>query len=369
MPNLASRTYHALKKKRLTEELEQWLDFQSAQQGAEALQPLEATRVLGERFNISHGTVFRLFCRMEKKGRVWRHPNGRFYPALAGRVLGKPKPIAIMLRKMASWSTLSREVMEGFTEQCAAHERPLLLFHNRELLMQGSPDSQPDIASAAKQKELLCDFFLLYGETIAGVLFDELWSEEVIRKNLPKKIPAVSFYRSCEVPGLGNVTADFRTGVLLAMSHLMARGYDEILFVEPFPGYTPTANFLQAAEETYREIVKRSLPKDRRVQLFNPTSRKAFLERLAIGKTRYGIICPEDNLSRHLVQEMRAARIPVGKRHGLVSIMGTSAITEKQITCVRYDFRAMGRAAADMLCLQRLEKQIVAPILEVGGST
>ncbi len=349
--------------------MEQWLNRQSRRQGPEALQPLEATRTLGERFEVSHGTVFRLFCRMEKDGRVWRHPNGRFYPSVAGRVLGKPQPVGVMLRKMATWSALSREVMEGFTEQCAKHDRPILLFHNKELLVQGTADSQPGIASLPQQKELLRDFFLLHGDAIGGVLFDELWSEEAIRKMLPKKLPAVTFYRPSEISGVGNVAADFRAGARLAINHLIAGGYDEIVLIEPFPDYAPAHGFLTAAQESYRKITGRRLAPEGQIPLFDPASQEAFLHRAATSRVRIGIICPEDNLCQHLAGKLTAAGVTLGRDHGLLSVMGTSALTGKGITCVRYDFRKMGAMAADMLCGQKADQLLVTPSLKVGNTT
>ncbi len=352
-----------------TKLLEDWLDIQASAQDAKALKPLAATRVLGERFGVSHGTVFRVLNRMEKAGRVWRHPNGRFYPALAGKVLGRAKPLAVMLRRMLSWSSLCREVMEGFTDECGERERPILWFHNKNLVTQESADGAVQVASSSVQRKLLKEFFLLHGETIGGVLFDEFWRDDAIRGVFPTDLPSANFFRSSELPGLGSVAGDFKNGALLAMSHLLACGYERIFLLDPFPGYAPAELFLKAGREVYHEIAGRELPPDQEVPLHDPVRRKAFLRKLATGQVRAGLICPEDNLSLGLARELRAAGIALGQRHGLVSVMGTSVMNSGDVTCVSYDFREMGRSAAAMLCEGRPESIVFPPTLKVGAST
>lgn len=358
-----------MSKRPLTHSLEKWLDGQVLRQDAGALKPLPATRALGEKFGISHGTVFRLLARLEKEGKVWRHANGRIYPALAGKVLGRAKPLAVMLRRMLAWSSLCREVMEGFTDECGERDRPILLFHNRNLMVQEMADSGLKVASNRSQKEMLREFVLLHGDSVGGVLFDEVWRDESIREALPPEVAAVSFSRASVLPQVGSVAADFKAGALLAMSHLLASGYEKILLVDPLPDYEPARRFLKLAAEVHREISGRELPGSRIVELHSADQRREFLRKLAGSKTRTGLICPEDNLSLSLAREMRAAAIPLGRLHGLVSVMGTSAIAAGDISCVRYDYRAMGHAAAAMLCEGRTESRLFAPVLDVGSST
>ena len=352
-----------------TQLLEDWLATQASGQDAQALKPFPATRTLGEKFGVSHGTVFRVLSRMEEAGRVWRHPNGRFYPALAAKVLGRAKPLAVMLRRMLSWSSLCREVMEGFTDECGERERPILWFHNKSLVTQAAPDAAVEVASSSAQRKLLKEFFLLHGDTISGVLFDEIWRDEAIRGVTPADLPAANFFRPSSLPGFGSVTADFKNGALLAMGHLMACGYERIYLLDPLPSYEPAEIFLKSAREVYREISGRELPADQEISIYEPARRKALVRKLATSTTRSALICPEDNQSLGLARDLRTAGVALGQRHGLVSVMGTSAISTSDLTCVSYDFRAMGHAAAAQLCTGTPTTTLFAPTLKVGSTT
>lgn len=358
-----------MKKKRPTEVLEEWLREKSVLKNAKALEPLPATRVLGEKFGVSHGTAFRLLCALEREGLIWRHDNGRFYPALAGKVLGRPKPLAVMLRRMASWSSLCREVMEGFTDECGELERPVLLFHNKDLLVQDTPSSGLRITSSQAQKDFLRDFFLLQGDSIGGVLFDEVWRDEALRDFVTVGVPLVSFYRPGVSPRLGGVGADFAAGALLAMSHLLASGYEKIFLLNPWPNYESARLFLSAARNVYREIAGREFPASQEVELHDSVQYKAFLRKLVSSRHRFGLICPEDNISCHLAQDLESRGVALGKRHGLVSVMGTFVAKTAGLTCVRYDYHGMGRRAARMLCEGKPESVLLEPELCVGLST
>lgn len=356
----------AVRKKKPTEQLGEWLDEQAALYNADALKPLPPTRTLGTKFGISHGTVFRVLCAMESAGKVWRHENGRFYPALAKRILGRPKPLAVMLRRMASWSSLGREVMEGFTDECGEHNRPILLFHNKDLLVQTTSHGLVRMASVARQRELLHDFILLHGETIGGVLFDEIWRDEALMAELPAELPAVNFYRP---GGIRGAHANYHAGALLAISHLLASGCDRIFLLDPLPGYEPAQLFRAAARQVYQEISGKPFPADQEVALYDRTQSASLMRKLSSGQRRCGLICPEDNVSTHLVSQLRAKGIVLGRQHGLVSVMGTSVAEAANLTRVRYDYTQMGRVAAQMLFGNKPESVVLEPVLHVGSTT
>lgn len=351
-----------------TQSLEKWLQTQVQRQDAEALKPLPSTRALGERFGVSHGTVFRLLSRMEGDGHVWRHANGRFYPALAGKVLGRGKPLAVILRRMQTWSSLCREVLEGFTDECSDRDRPILWFHNRHLVKQESAESGVVLASIRAQKTMLQEFRLHHGDSVGGILLDEVWKDEAIRGVFPPEIPLASFSRLSSIPNIGAVVADFKAGALLAISHLLANGFDKIYLIDPLPGYEPSANFISEARTVFHEIAGRDLPQTHVTELHTASQRTELVRMLSLTKSRVGLICPEDNVALALAGQLRESGL-LGVRHGLVSVMGTSILPSKDITCVKYDFREMGRQAAEMLDMGAVGIRRLPPTLEVGKST
>lgn len=347
--------------------LEKWLAARAAVVGVQALSPLPTTRALGEKFGTSHSTAFRRLCQMESAGLVWRHPNGRFYPAAARRILGLSKPLAVALRRMKTWSSLCREVMEGFTEECGAREQSVLLVPCKPLVDEEAPGGAVRIASAEKQREMLEDLLLLHGKSIRGVLLDEVWTDAGLADALPSGLPAAVFYRPTRLAHLGNVGGDFRAGALLALGHLLACRYDQILLVNPLPHYEPATAFLRCAREVYAELTGKPFPRDNETALQRPAEKIALLKRLSTGRERCGLICPEDNNAQELAETMRRHGQPPGRRHGLLAVMGTRAAGT--LTAVRYDFQAMGRRAAQMLCEGPITHQAMKPVLVQGETT
>lgn len=357
-----------MKSQKPARQLEEWLTAQATGE-VRTLSPLPTTRALGEKFRTSHGTAFRILRRLEQQGLVWRHANGRFYPAWARRALERPKPLAVLLRRMTSWSVLCREVMEGFTDECGARDRSLLLVHNGDLVAEKGAGDAISVAPLRRQEEMLRDFLLLHGDSCGGVLFDELWSDRAIRRILPPSLPAVVFHRPAEGETVGSVAADFRAGARLALGHLLACGYQTLYLIEPFADYLTNGLFLQAARGVFRELSGRDFPASRQIAWHAAASRTGFLKKLGSAKTRCGLICPEDNTSLQIAETLRRAGMPAGPRHGLVSVMGTSVLPAGDLTCVRYDFRLMGHLAGQMLSDGRLEAVRLAPRLDPGWST
>ncbi len=333
-----------------THRLEAWLAARAGREDAEALHPFPATRALGEQFGISHATAFRLLCRMEGEGRVWRHPNGRFYPAVAGRVLGQPPPLAVLLRQMETWSLLCREVMEGFTDACGTAERPVLLCHSRALLSQEGRNSPLSLATPEEQRAWLGDFVLRHGGQVGGVLVDELLDDEALATTLPPGLPHVVFHRKSRAAG--NVAADFRAGARLGLAHLRERGYERLLLVDSIPEYNAAQQGLAAVrtQEPGLEV----LPNEE-ATLFSLLHRRA---------PRTAFIFPEDNSALGFAEAMRRGGLEPGRRHGVLSLMGTRA--SSPLSAVSYDFRTMGRQAAQMLLRNHCRRMTLPPVLRVG---
>jgi DNA-binding LacI/PurR family transcriptional regulator len=358
-----------MKRRETTGALRKWVEAKAAVRDAGGLKLLPTTRSLGDQFGVSHGTAFRLLCRLAQEGKVWRHPNGRFYPRLAGRVLNRPKPLAVLLRRMDGWSALCREVMEGFTEKCAEHEREMLLVFHRRLLGPKSSMTSVHLALPRVQKEMLEDFTLLHGQEIGGVLLDELWSDSVLAAAWPSGVPGVVFHRPTSVPGIGSVAPDFKAGALLAFSHLLACGYQRICLLPSLRNYAATKCFLEAAREMYRKISGVPLPRQNEIALYEPGQWKELVNRLSESGERWGLICPEDHAAMSLAEELRARGVQLGKRHGLIALMGTSIVRFGELTSVRYDFQEMGRQAARMLCDGVCEQIVIKPELVTSAST
>ncbi len=337
-----------------TQRLETWLTARASQENAEALHPFPATRALGEQFGLSHATAFRLLRRMEGQGRVWRHPNGRFYPAIAGRVLGQPPPLAVLLRKMEAWSLLCREVMEGFTDACGSAERPVLLCYSRALLSQEERGSPLCLASAEEQRVWLNDFVLRHGGGVGGVLVDELLGDEALAATLPPGLPHVVFFRKSRAAG--NVAADFRTGARLALAHLRERGYETVLLIDALPQYEAAQQCLAATRALAPELET--------VPLTTPQEEAALLSRLHRRAPRTALLFVEDNSALGFAEAMQRSGIEPGRRHGLLTLMGTRA--SAPLSALAYDFRAMGRQAAAMLLSGKCRRVTLAPELRPG---
>ena len=75
--------------------------------------------------------------------------------------------------------------------------------------------------------------------------------------------------------------------------------------------------------------------------------RAALLDSLARSKRRIALLCPEDNVSRFIAAGLQAAGIACPDRIGLLSVMGTDVAVDAKISCLRYDFRALGRLAVE----------------------
>ncbi len=320
--------------------LENWLRRAAAtRRREEALQPLPPVRELGERFGLSHATAFRLLSRLEEEGVVWRAPNGRFHPFLAGRLHAQPLPLAAMLRQMRGWSSLCRAVMEGFTEACGEGNRGMLLLPHRELVEADAPLGPIRLAPISRQRSMLEDHLLLHGEGVEGVLLDELWSDEALA-TLPDLPRSVIFHRQTSLDAIGNIAADHQAGAALALGYLRERGYRRIILPDPLPEYEAAAQTLAAVRSLDSEVEYRPLP--------DPQAVTALLKEVAVLPERVALLVAEDNLALELLR--LGAGLPWGRQIGLLSIMGCPVTNGTPLSVVSYDFREMGRRAAQWLC-------------------
>lgn len=352
------------------EKLEQWLIQTGALENECALDPLPTTRALGERFQTSHGTAARILSRLTAEGRLWQHANGRYYPAIAGKVFERPKPIAVLLRRMYTWSALCREVMEGFDRECAEQERPLLLLQHNQLLVEEGPGRVLHVAPEQTQRQMIQEAVLRYGQDVSGYLFDELWSHQQIHEVIGGKYPTATFYRRSKLEDIRSFSVDFEAAAELALRHLLDCGYQRIVLVKPSPLALVAIESVNTAEKVFKKKFRHSGVPVQILAINKPQQENPFLREISNSHSpRTGILCPEDNFALYLAERMKHANIPLGKRHGIISTMGTKQIANTPVSAIRHPFSEIGRACAHYLLTGETTPTQCHPRLVISTST
>jgi DNA-binding LacI/PurR family transcriptional regulator len=334
---------------------------------APADRPLPTTRELGEKFGIANTTVFRVLRGMAEAGEIWQHPtNGRYYPPAARALLDRPKPVACLIRRLELGSELYRELLEGISAGCGERQRTMLLWHDERLVNHPDPQQPPVFASATQQRAILAEFLDRHGGSAGGFLLDHLWNDDALRSHLARLQPAVMLFRSCALPGISNIAVDFRAGALKALAHLLGRGFEHIIFVEPFGGDP-------AVTEFSADLVKAAAELDCSNRLSTataatPKERTALIDRLNRSARRNALLCPEDTVALLLAAAAREAGLRLPERAGVLSVMGTDFAARAGLSCLRYDFRALGRMAVAALTNAGPVHQMLPPQF-VGGQT
>ena len=332
-------------------------------------QPLPTTRDFGRRLGVANTTVFRVLQRLARDGEIWQHPvSGRYFPATARALLERPKPVACLIRRLELGSEQYRELLEGVSNGCGALQRTMLLWHDELLVNHSNPHEAPVFASVAQQRAILENFLDRHSAAAGGFVLDHVWDDEALRPHADQLKPAVVLYRSCAVEGFGNVRADFRSGAFKALTHLLGKGYDQILPVRPFAGDPAVAEFFAALEKAADETACRSRLGNA-VLASTDRERAALIERVRRGTARTALVCPEDNVVLLLAAAAREAGLACPERIGLLSVMGTDYATRAGISCLRYDYRAMGRLAVEALGATSPVSQLLEPQLFSGTTT
>lgn len=329
---------------------------------------LPTTRELGQQFEVANTTVFRVLQRLVAAGEIWQHPNGRFYPAAAKAVLERPRPVACLTRRLELCSELYRELLEGISAGCGAARRSILMWHDELLLNHPDPTRPPAFADVRQQRAILEEFLDRHGESAGGFVLDHVWADEALREQAARLSPAVVLYRRCHVDGFHNVRADFEAGALQALGHLLGRGYDQIVPVEPFQGDPAVAEFLDVLEGSTAKLGCTGRL-TARVSGATAKARTALFTRLRATKQRVALLCPEDNLSDLLLKGLREAGLCCPEQVGLLSVMGTDFATQNSVSCLRYDFRALGRLAIEALGKSSPTHRAVEPFFVAGKTT
>jgi DNA-binding LacI/PurR family transcriptional regulator len=335
---------------------------------APAHQPLPTTRELGERFGTANTTVFRILRTMAAAGEIWQHPtNGRYYAPGARFLLDRPKPVACLIRRLELASELYRELLEGISAGTGERQRTMLLWHDERLVNHPDPHEPPVFASTTEQREILTEFLARHGEAAGGFVLDHVWNDEALSAHAARLQPSVVLFRSCSIEGIGNVAVDFLAGGLKALAHLMERGFDHIIFIEPFADDPAVTEFSTALARAAAELDCTDRLSSCRAG--TPRERVALIDRLRHTSPRNALLCPEDNIAVLLLEEARAASFRCPEQFGVLSVMGTDVATKSGLSCLRYDFRAVGRLAVEALASDQVVRRALPPKLVSGNTT
>lgn len=331
-------------------------------------QPLPTTRELGDRFGTANTTVFRVLRTMAAAGEIWQHPtNGRYYPPGARALLDRPKPVACLFRRLELASELYRELLEGISTGTGERQRTMLLWHDERLVNHPDPHEPPVFASTLQQRAILNEFLDRHGEAAGGFVIDHIWNDDALRSHVGRLQPAVVLFRSCALDGIGNVAVDFLAGALKALAHLLGRGFDHIVFVEPFANDPAVTEFSTALARAAEELGCGERLSSHSAG--TPRERKDLIERLRRSPRRNALLCPEDNIAVLLVEAAREASLRCPEQLGVLSVMGTDFAASAGLSCLRYNFRELGRLAVEALSSERIVRHVLPPQFVSGGTT
>ncbi len=331
--------------------------------------PLPTTRALGKRFGVANATAFRVLQKLAQDSEIWQHPiSGRYYPKTARALFDRPMPMACLIRRLELDSEQYRELMEGVSVGCGALHRTMLLWHDELLVNHPDPHDPPSFASVTQQRAILSDFLDRHGKAAGSFLLDHLWNDEALRAYGARLKPGVVLFRSCSLKTFSNVRADFRAGAFKALTHLLGQGFEQIIPVEPFAGDPAVGEFITALEQAADDSGCRG-----RLGSVAPATtvgeRAALVDRLGRVTQRTALVCPEDNVTMLLATAAREAGLACPERLGLLSVMGTDFATKAGISCLRYDFRTMGRLAVDAVGSAQPVQHVLEPQLVRGTTT
>jgi DNA-binding LacI/PurR family transcriptional regulator len=244
----------------------------------------------------------------------------------------------------------------------------MLLWHDDLLVNHPVTHESPVFASPREQRLILTGFLDRHGGASGGFILDHVWSDDALQSFGERLQPAVVLFRSCDLPNVANVRANFRVGSLMALTHLLGQGYQRILPVLPFDGDPAVDEFFVALAAAADESGSRArLGKIERAT--NNVERAALIDSLRGERRRTALVCPEDNVALFLASAARAAGLSCPEQVGLLSAMGTDFASRAGITHLRHDFRAMGRLAVEALAAERPVRHVLEPQLACGNST
>lgn len=298
---------------------------------------LPTLEVLGKQLGLHPSTVFRLLRDLGTEGIVWQGPSGRFYPAAARLERVRGLPLCFVGREMWHWSRLYQEILEGVSEVCSANASPLILLSAPSLVCQADPIKPPRFASVKTQRQELGMLLPSVPRNCGGILFDHLWKDEALAL-----VGSQSTSKAQLLHGSGKlmpvVAPSSQAAANCAKAFITDNQIDRTLVVSPFKGDP----FIDAGVEQLKTTLGRNGTKE--VSFEELTGN---MKNQEFKKHRTGLVCPEDNTAKALLEEIQSIPLAAG-RFFLFATQGTGLLTSPA-NRVRFDFRRLGRSAASML--------------------
>lgn len=329
-------------------------------------EPLAPLRELALIYGVNHTTIFRQLQTAEKEGVLWKASNGRYYLSEARFAVEKPRPVACLFRKIENWSLLYQEFMEGIAERCEAIGIGSLLWHDDALVRHADFRHPPVFADVPHQIQSLRRFIAQNENAVGGAILDHLWTDEAVA-TLPDEWRKNTVRMGRPSPGgIPSVAPDYAGAAHLALTHLFASGYQAIQPVQPFPGDADIEHsldsFLAAASKAGAGAFLHP-PKS----AADPKARASLIRLLGRATARTALVFPEDNTARIFQEEATELAIP-GKI-GIITLQGTRGAAAADLTHVRTNYRALGRAAVEAALNLPARESVEAPHLVPGKST
>lgn len=306
--------------------------------------PLPSTRALGKLLGLSHMTVAKALRQMSERGELWRSETGRYYPKSARFIFDAPKPVVCFLRNISAWAGWYAQLMEGIGQACEQTGRGLLLHPVGSLLEQPAADSAPVVLPVEAQIKLLDNLLLRTQAEGEGLILDDLWDDRALAAHAERLAGARVLLRPCSVPGLRSVMPNFSQGALLALSHLLARGFEKVWIIRPFAG-----EVIDAVVTAFEEAADSVGADAARFEVIDGTcgggDAAQIVKRLQREKGRVGIYCAEENFAVSLFNRLQAAGVAIPQKAGLVAGWGTVAVGQMGLSSLKLDLRHLGLLA------------------------
>lgn len=331
-------------------------------------QPLPPARELAKRFKVSSSTAYRILVRLTEEKLLWQHHNGRFYAAEARHLVDTVHPFACMLPQLHLWNAALQKIMQGVTQRSSHYKRGILLVHNADLVEQPDIGTEPHYADPAAQERMLQEFFTTHADSCEGIIFDNVWRDDVLVKFHDRLKRMVVINRHSELDFVSTVAPDFHRCALLAFAHLYARGFDRIVFVSSHDDYyirQSTAAALQVAREIAADFSADDVHAVR-----SSEDRRRLAGQLKQRPQRTAVYCPDDNWARLFHQDLVAAGVSCPEKVGLLSGIGTNVVRgEHPLSTLSVDFELIGRQAVDCLRSDQPRAETVGVDLIQGPTT